>query len=143
MANKFNYRAGPVLQRSVPVASGTVIEIGDQLRMSSGKAMVVRSAADNLAFIGVAAARHSSIDASGTVEMFIPLPNTLFEVDLNAATDVVFGGQLQINAKQKLAVSTTDAIASVMESRLQATTVLCVYKLPQHTNGLKLVGDAS
>lgn len=143
MANKFNYRAGPVLQRSVPVASGTVIEIGDLLRMSSGKAMTMRSAGDNLAFIGIAAARHSSIEASGTVEMFIPLPNTIFEYDLDASTALVFGGQLQTNGRQTLKVSTTDAIASVMESRLSATTALCVFKLPQHTNGLKLVGDAS
>lgn len=143
MANKFYYREGPKLLTKAPVGSGVQIEIGEMLKISSGKVTPVATSTDNLAFCGLAAERHSTTDASTTIQMYMPLPNTVFEIDLDAASDLVIGGQLQIEDSQTLTVSTTDAIASTIESKLQATAAMCVFKLPQHTNGFKLVGDAS
>lgn len=143
MANKFNYRSGPFHIVPVPMGSGVACEIGDLMKISTGKMLKMVTSTDNLAWIGVAAQRHSTTDGSMNVGLYLPIPGTIFEFDLNTSTAVVFGDQLQYNAAKTLKVSTTDAIAVAMESKLAATVTLVTFKLPQHTNGLKLVGDAS
>ena len=138
MSRKFTYRTGPKVIRDVPVASGTVIETGELLKLSSGRAVKMATVTDNLTFIGVAATEHTANDPSGTVGVYLPHPLTVFEYDLDAATDIAIEAELQWNADKKLKASATDQIALAAEAKLQATTILCAFQVPA-----KYVGDAS
>lgn len=146
MSDGFYYRKGPYGEQvwPVPVASGTTIEIGDLLKLSGGKAAAMATTTDNLDFIGSAAAAHASTDASGTIAVYMPLPAMIFEYPLNAATDITIGDGLQWNAAQKLKKATSARIATAVESKLQATTIKCVFGLPAATSShVKLIGEAS
>lgn len=147
MADGFYYRKGPDREQvwPVPVASGTVIAIGDILKISTGKALVMVTTTDNLSFFGTAAQAHSSTDASGTISVYMPMPYMVFEYPLNAATDITIGDALQFNAAQVLKKSATTPIATAYESKLQATTIRCVFRMPAATStNLRLgTGDAS
>ena len=136
MSDGFYYRKGPEREQvwPVPVGSGTVVEIGDILKLSTGKAVVMVTSTDNLDFIGVAAQAHGSTDASGTISVYMPLPHMVFEYPLNAATDITIGDALQFNAKQILKKSATGAIATAYESKLAATTIRCVFRMPAATS---------
>lgn len=140
----FSYRSGPSIVRRMPVASGTVVYAGDLLKLSSGKVLKMATTTDNLAFCGVAAEQHRSTDPSTTIGVYLPLPMTVFEYALNSATDCTIGDELQWTADQTLKKSATAPIAMAIESRLQASTgLLVMFKLPQHTTGLPLLGKAS
>ncbi len=139
----FVFRSGPSVVRRFPIASGTVIFAGELLKLSSGKVAKMATTTDNLAFVGVAADQHRSTDPSGTIGVYLPHPMSIFEYTLDAATDVVIGQELQWNADQTLKVSATAPIATAIESKLQATACLVMFKLPQHTTGLPLLGKAS
>src|ERR1051326_6899167 len=115
MADKFFYRSGPVLLRPVPIGSGTVVDIGMLCKLSSGKLTKVLSAADNLSILVIAAQAHGATDGSGTINAYIPNPLSVFEYDLDAATDITFGDALQMNTAQKLKKSTTDRVAVAVE----------------------------
>ena len=141
MADGFYYRSGPVIVRRYPIASGTVIEVGDLVKDSSGKLALMATSTDNLSFVGVAAEAHAAGDASGSIGVYLPIPGAIFEYDLNAATDVVIGDELQYNAAKKLKVSSTDPIAVAIESKLTAANVLVTFKLTQSANGLDFAGD--
>lgn len=133
MSDGFYFRKGFELFWSFPVASGTVIEIGDLLKNSSGKAARMATTTDNLNFVGPAKSAHGAADASGTLQAWMPLPVMVFEYPLNAATDVTIGDALQWNAAQTLKKSATAAIATAVESKLQATTIRCVFRMPAAT----------
>jgi hypothetical protein len=137
MSDGFYYRKGPNPEMiwPVPVGSGTVVEIGDILKLSTGKAVVMVTSTDGLDFIGTAASAHASTDASGTISVYMPLPFMVFEYPLDAATDITVGDALRFNTKQKLNKSTTNAIATAYESKLQATTIRCVFRMPAATSG--------
>lgn len=143
MSNVFPYRSGPYILRGFPVASGVSIEVGDFLKFSSGKVTPVTTSTDNLAFVGVSAQKHQSTDPSGLHEVYLPLPGAVFEYDLNAATTIVAGEQVQINTKQLVKKSATDPIAVILKSQLSATTAEIMFALPQNTTGLKMTGDLS
>ncbi len=143
MADKFNYRSGPAQIQRLPIASGTVVEIGELLKISSGKVLKMATSTDNLTFIGVAADAHAATEPSGTIGVYFPHPMTVFEYDLNAATSVVAFDNLQFNADKTLKVSGTDAIATAVESKLTATTVLVAFKIPNVSGAIRFVGDAS
>lgn len=143
MSDKFTYRSGPVLLRPFPVASGTVVEIGMLMRLSSGKVIKMTSASENQTFVGVAAQAHASTDASGTINLYLPLPITVFEYDLDTATTITIMDALQVNGSQTLKKSTTDQVARAMESKLSATKILCSFVLPAVTSGIRLIGDQS
>jgi hypothetical protein len=143
MANKYNYRSGPKEVRRVPVASGTVIEIGELLKLSSGRAAKMATSTDNLTFIGVAEEAHAATDPSGSISVAAPNAQTVYEYDLNAATDVVVGAAYQWNADKTLKASTTDPIATAVRSELAASTALVVFRLSAVSSSLGEVGDAS
>lgn len=76
--------------------------------------------------------------------MAMPNPSAIFEVDLDTATTITFGDNLQLNGQQALKKSDTDAVASAVESKLSATKILCTYKLlAAASSGIRQVGDAS
>lgn len=137
MSDGFYYRKGPDREQvwPVPIASGTVVEIGDILKLSSSKAVVMVTSTDNLDFIGTAAQAHASTDASGTISVYMPLPQMVFEYPLDSSTSITIGDALRFNAKQKLNKSTSNSIATAYESKLNATTIRCVFRMPAATSG--------
>lgn len=143
MADKYAYRAGPKSTEDIPVASGTSIEVGDLLKLSSGKAVVMATTTDNLDFVGVAATAHGATDPSGTIAVYAPNAETVFEYDLDASTAITWGDRLQYNATKKLKKSTTDGIALAVESKLAATAILCKFLLSAKTGNTSRIADAS
>lgn len=145
MSDGHYFRKGYELFWSWPIGSGTVIEVGDLLKVSSAKAAKMAATTDNLDFIGAAKSAHGATDGSGTIQVWLPLPIMIFEYPLDAATDIAVGDALQWNAAQKLAKSATDPIATAVEAGLQKTTIRCVFRMPAATaTNLRLgTGDAS
>lgn len=133
MADGFYFRKGRELFWTWPIGSGTVVEVGDILKVSSGKALRMATTTDNLNFIGAAKSAHGTLDISGTIQVWMPLPIMIFEYPLNAATDISVGDALQFNAAQALKKSATTPIATAVEAKLQATTIRCVFRMPAAT----------
>lgn len=133
MSDGFYFRKGRELFWSWPIASGTVVEVGDLLKNSSGKAARMATTTDNLNFIGPAHSAHGTLDASTTIQVWLPIPVMIFEYPLNAATDITIGDALQWNAAQALKKSATTPIATAVESKLAATTIRCVFRMPAAT----------
>lgn len=135
MADYFGFRKGRELFWTWPIASGSVVEVGDLLKNSSGKALRMATSTDNLNFIGVAHSAHAAMDPSTTIQVWMPIPVMIFEYTLNAATDVTIGDALQFNSAnaQTLKKSATTPIATAVESKLQATIIRCVFRMPAAT----------
>lgn len=143
MSDKYNYRSGPKDVEFIAIASGTVVEIGDLLKLSSSKAAKMATSTDNLTFCGVAAAAHGATDPSGTIAVYVPNLQTVFELTLDASTAITWGDRLQYNAAKTLKKSTTDGIALAVESKLSATTVRVKFLVPNTTGNTSRVADAS
>jgi hypothetical protein len=147
MSDYFGYRKGEKLLWSWPVASGTVIEIGDLLKNSSRKAALMATTTDNHDFIGAAHSAHGATDPSTTITVYMPLPTMVHEYPLAAATDISIGGNLVWSAKQALTNSDTNPIATAIESKLQATKIRVVFKMPaieSSSSSIRLgTGDAT
>jgi len=143
MSNKFNYRSGPKDVVRVPIASGVVVEIGDLLKLSSGRAVLMATTTDNLTFIGVAEEAHLATDPSGSISMAKANLQTVYEYTLDAETAITYGDILQYNAAKTLKKSTTDGIAIAVRSELAATTVLCMFRPIQAAGNLCDLGDPS
>lgn len=143
MSDKFTYRSGLEILRAAPIGSGIATEIGDHLKISGGKVTPVTAASDNLAFYAKTVEAHASTQGSGEITVAIRNLNAIYEVDLDAATDMTIGDNLQLNGAQDVKKSDTDPIAVAVESKLQATSIRLIYKLPATTSGLNFVGDAS
>ena len=138
MSNAFTKRTGFELNRAYPVGSGVLVEPGDLLKLSGGKVTAMAAASDNLTFIGKAVEAHQADLASGEMTVALANGNTIYEYDLDAATDITVNDELAFNDKQSLTKSTTDPIAVAVESKLQATSIRCVLKMPA-----VMIGDAS
>lgn len=142
MSNAFKHFSGNETLEVIPVASGTVIDVGDHVMLSGGKVVRVASAGNNLTFIGYAKEAHRATDPSGGILVATPNLSELCMVELDAATDVVWGDELQLSGVQKLKKSDTDPVAVAAESKLAATSILCKYKIPDNGD-FGNVGDAS
>lgn len=132
------YKSGDFAVDAVPVAADVVIVPGDLLVLDTGKAVAFDAASDNLLILGVAVDSHGVGDLAGTIGCYRPLPSSVFESDLDAATDIVINDTLQWYTGQKVKKSGTDAIAVAAETKTGATTICFRFKLPA-----ALVGDAS
>jgi hypothetical protein len=144
MSDGFYFRKGLELFWSWPIASGTVVEVGDLLANSSGKAVRMATTTDNLNFIGPSKDAHGATDPSTTIQVYMPVPVMVHEYPLDAATDVVIGNGLQWNAAQVLKKSDTTAIAVAVESKLQATVIRCVFRMPAATSTqIRMIGNLS
>ena len=122
----------------VPVASATAVEKGDMLKISGGLGVVVTAATDNLTLYAVALEAHAANSGAETINCARCVPGAIFKFNLNAATDITFGDELQISAAQALKKSGTDPVANAVKTESGATTVLCEFKVP-----VTLQGDAS
>lgn len=143
MADKYTYRSGPKEVEFIPIASGTVVEIGDLLKLSSGKAVVMATTTDNLDYCGVAAEAHGATNPSGSLAVYPPNADTVFEYTLDASTAITWGDRMQYNASKTLKKSTTDGIALAVESKLSATSVRVKFLIPLKTGNTSRVADAS
>ena len=138
MSNKFKYISGYETLRALPVVSGAVIAIGDNLKLSGGFVEAVAATTDNLALIGVAKEAHRAIDPAGEITVSIANGMSVWESELDAATDIAVGDMLQLNGAQKLKKSATDAVAVAVESKLGALKIRHLFKIP-----LSIIGDLS
>lgn len=136
MAQNVRYKKGGYRLWTWPVADTVVIEQGQIVNKNSGNAEPVNAVTDNLALIGVAYSSHDG-DGAGEVSVYMPLPETEFEVELDAATTFAVGDNFQWHANG-LKKSDTDPIAVATEKGVNATKVLFAFKLPAY-----MVGDAS
>lgn len=144
MADRYTQRKRFIEDEWVlPVASGTVIEVGDLLKVSSGNAIRMASAADNLNFVGVALAAHGANDAAGTIRVAKPNGIDTFEYPLDTATTFAVGDLFQWDAAQALTKSTTDAIAMAVKAGTSAEVAEVVFLIPAKAAGPRAVGDAS
>ncbi len=133
MSDGFYFRKGREQFWTWPIASGSVVEIGDILKNNSARALRMATSTDNLNFIGSARSAHAATDPSGTIQVWMPLPTMTFEYPLDAATDIAVGDAVQFNAAQKVKKSATGAIATAVEAKLQATKIRCVFRMPAAT----------
>lgn len=136
------FRHGFQLLRAFPVASGTIISVGDQVHEVSGKLQRLSGASDNLTFKGVAREAHHAADISTTILISLPNPLGVFEVELDASTTIGFGDELQWNAHQKAKKSTTDAVWVSVESKLSATKIHAIMQLVNNAS-FQMIGDGS
>ncbi len=145
MSDGFYFRKGFELFWSAAIGSGTVIEVGDICRLSSGKAARFASAGNNLDLIGPAKSAHGASDGSGTIQLWMPLPVAIFEYPLDTATTIVIGDDLAWSANQVLTKNSTNPIATAVEGGLLKTTIRCVFRMPAATStNIRLgTGDAS
>lgn len=132
-----HYKKGNYRLWTWPVDNAVVIAKGDFLYNSSGKAVKMTNANQNLTFIGVAYSAHDG-DGAGEVSVYMPLPETEFEITLNTASTIKVGDNLAWSADQVVAASDTDAIFRVTEAGTTVSKALCAPKLPVH-----LIGDLS
>jgi len=126
MANANRYRHGTRLLVKVPVASATVIEKGDFVLISSGKATtpsqlyaqgselataaLTKQGIAN-AFLGIA----ERASASGeTEDVLVDISiQSVYELKRNAAADISFGDELEVHANSTASASWTGADDSV------------------------------
>jgi len=146
MGDRFEYRSGFELLRAMPVALGVVIEVGDRLKLSGGQLFRVSGTTDNLSFVAVAKEAHSATDPSGEITVALRNANAIYELTLDAATDITIMDELQMNSTTPESVakkSTTDPVAVAVESKLQATKIRAIYTIPATSAGPTFLGDAS
>jgi len=125
---------------------------------ASGDLIPVAGAADNLHALVVADEEQSAAMPARFMWFILPRPGDVFEFALDAATQILWGDELQINDSQTLKKSTTDPIAQAIEVLAPDTgvtwptisRVLCVfYQAGKLNAGLKFpligggIGDAS
>lgn len=132
------YTKGAYALRKYPIADATAVAQGDLISVESNLATVMASANDNLTFRGVAYETKVANDGKTEISVYMPLPETEFEVDLDAAATVEADAPLAFNAAQKLTPSGTDAIAFCNEKVVSKTKCFARFKLPAF-----MVGDAS
>lgn len=112
MANTARHRKGKVNLIEVPIASATVLEIGDVVCLSDGKAVpagsvntsgaaaVIKEAVAD-AFLGVA---HSASGSGDTDNVLVDISlETIYMVSLSAAAGVSIGDWLTVYAVDSLA----------------------------------------
>lgn len=134
----FAYKSGDFAIDPVPVAADVVIAQGDLISLEGGLATVANAAADNLTIIGVSNEKHTTGDPAGTIGVYRLLPSSVFEADLDAATDITVNDNLAWATGQKVTKSATDAIARAAETKTGATKICLRFKLP-----VTLIGDLS
>lgn len=128
------------------VASGTVIEIGDMLKLSGGNIEPMGATTDNLVFIGVAKEAHYATDGAALLAVALPTASAVYRANLDAAASLDIGNNLQAYTSapsKKLTASDTDSIASAIQKTASLTTVEVLLKIPYKTAGPRFVGDAS
>jgi hypothetical protein len=132
--------------QALPVASGTVIEVGDMVKISGGNVEPCAATTDNLAFIGVAKEAHGATDPADRISVAVRNASSIYKAQLDAATTVAIGDLLQLytsDPEKKLAKSATDPVAMAVSGGTSITEVDVMFILPAQTGSIRLVGEAS
>ncbi len=130
----------------LPIASGTVIEIGDMVKYSGSAIEPMGATTDNLIFIGVAKEAHSATDPAGNISVALPTATAIYRAPLDAAASLEAGANLQAytsDPEKKLTASDTDSIATTTQKTTSSAYVEVLLKIPAKTAGPRFVGDAS
>lgn len=130
----------------LPIASGTVVTIGEMLKYSGSALEVMGATTDNLIFIGIAKEAHAATDPAGYISVALPTATAVYRANLDAAASLEAGANLQAYASApstKLTASDTDSIASTVEKTTSLAYIEVVFKIPNKTGGPRMVGDAS
>jgi len=104
----------------VPIASATVVSIGDLVKLSSGKAAQMATTTDAATFLGVAL----QASAAGEANPIVVAQDGVYEYPLDTATTVAVEDNVQWNAAQKVKKSDTHAIGRVQRAGTSLTSVL-------------------
>jgi uncharacterized RmlC-like cupin family protein len=132
--------------QALPVASGTVIEVGDMVKLSGGNVEACGATTDNLVMIGIAKEAHAATEGADQISVAIRNAHAIYRVQLDAATTIVPGDLLQMytsSPSKKLVKSATDAVAMCVKGGTGVTEVDVQFLLPAQTGSIRLVGDAS
>jgi hypothetical protein len=132
--------------QALPVASGTVIEVGDMVKLSGGNLEPCGATTDNLVFIGVAKEAHTATDPADQLSVAIRNAHSVYRATLDAAATIAVGANLQLytsDPEKKLTPSDTDPVAVCVKGGTSVTEVDVIFTLPATTNGPRLVGEAS
>src|SRR5262245_49766623 len=147
MSDFTGYRLrGQELVCSMPIASGTVVEVGDLVKLSGGNIEKMGATTDNLVFAGVAVEAHGASDPAGRIGVALRNGQVVYKYPLDAATTILIGDLLQANTsspQNTLTKSTTDAIAMAVKEGTSITEVECILLLGYTTALFRQVGDAS
>jgi hypothetical protein len=134
------------LIEDMPVASGTVINIGDILKTTGTVVLPCAATTDDLIMIGVAKEAHYATDPAGSISVAIANGQAIYRANLDAAATVTIGETLQLytsSPAKKLTPSTTDPMAMVVKPGTSLTQVECVLMLPNKTSGPRFVRRSS
>jgi hypothetical protein len=137
---------GYELIQALPIASGTVVDVGDLVKISGGNVEPMGATTDNLVFVGVAKEAHAATDGAGQISVALRNVNAIYRMTLDAAATIAVGANLQAytsDPEKKLTPSDTDPIATCVKGGTSVTEVDVVFSLPGTTTGIDLVGDAS
>jgi hypothetical protein len=137
---------GYELIQALDIASGTVVEVGDLVKLSGGAVEACGATTDNLVFIGVAKEAHGASDGAGKISVALRNALAIYRIPLDAAASIGIGDNLQMYTSapsKKLTASNTDAVASAVEKTSSSAYIHVVFSLPAKTSGPRYVGDAS
>ncbi len=137
---------GEELIQALPVASGSVIEVGDLVKLSGGNVIACAATTDDLTFIGVAKEAHYATDGVKNISVAIRNAGAVYRVPLDAAASVNAGDLLQLYTSapsKKLTKSATDPVAMAVETTTSLAFIHVAFMLPAQTGSIRLVGEAS
>lgn len=138
MVDTYRLRKGDPKSQVYPKdTTTTVIEVGDMVKIASGKISPVSAVTDNLALRGVAMTS-SAAGSSDEVTIYEASPNAEWDFDLDTATTVVADEEVAISAAQAVTKQTSDAVAVITEAGTSLTVARIKFKRPA-----AYVGDAS
>lgn len=106
MANKYRYRWGPMIDRSIAKTGTIAVEQGDMMKFtSSGKITPATASADSTALVGVAMDASPATDPTALPLRTIEIGHgTVFEMTIASAATHTFGQGFVISGNQELTV---------------------------------------
>lgn len=106
MANVYRYRRGPLVDRWVAKNGAVAVELGDILKLSSGK-VTPASSTDSTSLVGVALSASPATDATSTKIRFAEIGHgTVFEFAIAASDTQRYGNIYTISGNQQLTKKT-------------------------------------
>jgi len=124
---------GVELIEDFPIASGTVVEVGDLVKISGGDVEPLGATTDNLVFIGVAKEAHAATDAAGRVSVAIANGGAVYRMTLDQSSTFVVGNKFQAytsDPEKKLVDSDTDYIAIAVKEGTTVTEADVIFCTP-------------
>lgn len=132
MSNRMDYVAGlrPDNNVALPIAIGTVIEVGDHVKLVSGEIVLAPVAADdaNLVAIAVEAKAAGVAGVNGKITVSIVDGITRYRRQISTPATLVAGDTLQISGNQTLVANVADVAAIVVEGGTNVSEAIVIYK---------------